>query len=628
MHMDLNIYTWSLIAICQLAFLPGFLLCRLLKIQGIAPNIVFSFALSLFSNYLFALILTYLGLYSRSVFSLIVILELLLLLLLVRNVRLLDNLRDELALWKDFFRTHAREPISMLLFAGMLYFCFIAWAGFFSNTRNVLDSYDTVYTYFPWAQYWAAYGETPAVGHYPQFMPLNWSVLLLFTGEHRVEFPIKMLTPLFSCTLLLWILDMGVRLKRHLYFLLGILFYALYMRTISQSVSMLSVLSHPISQLPVDQACVFFLCLWVLLFLSLREKKQEANIWPFLYIACAACVAHAATKRVGLFSLPLFFFWLFWLRQKLHLRGKKSLAKIFILSFAVLALVFVSYLLTEETIFLTYQKAQYTQYTLERLWPALQKLLDLHGYVILSLLLLFSFLAVFVHKESSFIFFLYALPLWLVIAVFFEGYIRYTPSITSMLAFNASIGLAYLSRKFCLRETRITAQLSRRLDLLFSIPKIKTWLLVCLIVLSIFYRGSRYTDEALLKEQNTKRFYVGKMTANVILSLLNAEAAKKGKVYTIVTDVLLTNFASDFSHLKILSTNITHGRLFREHIRMSAGDPLQIYTKATHMLCTDLAGIQYSVHAKFFGCSSEAKRRKWKLSLHDPNKWLLYLPPP
>jgi len=64
-------------SVFQMIFLPGFLVLKPLKIDGIIRFTIFSFALSLIINYCMVFLLTVLGLYTRAMVSIIFVIEML-----------------------------------------------------------------------------------------------------------------------------------------------------------------------------------------------------------------------------------------------------------------------------------------------------------------------------------------------------------------------------------------------------------------------------------------------------------------------------------------------------------------------------------------------------------------------
>jgi hypothetical protein len=217
----------GLCSIFQMIFLPGFLVLKPLKIDGIIRFTIFSFALSLIINYCMVFLLTVLGLYTRTIVFIIFVIEMLVFIKMIYPLlnQPIITLTANSTLLKSFLTNKSHEIkgnpyalITLILKTGIMVFAAITilWYAkqFFASIGQIFNDWDTVVSWNNQALVWAdnIFPRTGTGGRYPQLLPVNWSLTYVFT-DSKVQFFAKPIMPLFSFYILLLMLDLAIRRK-------------------------------------------------------------------------------------------------------------------------------------------------------------------------------------------------------------------------------------------------------------------------------------------------------------------------------------------------------------------------------------------------------------------------------
>lgn len=202
---------WFGIALAQVLVLPGHLLTRLLRLDEDGPlaTALRTVAFSLVSNYFLAFGLVLLGAHSRPVWLAIVALEAAAGAWLLRRAgprgpRLSAQLSRYLAEGPDH-----RPWLLIAALASIAYLASVVPDSF----GSVFQRWDAVLSWNRWANDWAD-GVLPVLtAHYPQLLPLDWSIFYVLQGEFLQFLPHGMMA-LFPLGITIGLLDLGLRERR------------------------------------------------------------------------------------------------------------------------------------------------------------------------------------------------------------------------------------------------------------------------------------------------------------------------------------------------------------------------------------------------------------------------------
>ncbi len=286
---------FAVVSFFQLVFIPGYILFKFLRIRGNTPIkvILYSFAFSLFINYLIVYHLTLARLYTPVSAYIILAAELALIIFLAIKGRL----RIERSLHLEIpsgFRGLVQNaiPVSILLIlVGSLYL-------FFSNLGSIFTHWDAVFSWNRWAIDWYL-NDIPGLTYlYPQLIPANWSLSYILMQDHTLQFAAKSIMPLFAISILFSFYDLYLK-KRNPVYILSILFFS----------ALCLIYSLPyIDSGYVDFAVAFFSVLAFHAILRSDPDDPGSNNIVVLLFATAA----AATKQAGLIILVFSVIWLVW----------------------------------------------------------------------------------------------------------------------------------------------------------------------------------------------------------------------------------------------------------------------------------------------------------------------------
>jgi len=210
-----------------MVFLPGFLLCRILRLdRGAIRTCLSAFALSLILNHFGVVLLTSVSLYTRSVVLAIVLAEMGFLVWFVRKdllnpiTDLFKADRENLRLFRREWEVGASWAEKALLF---VVFALSIWvvayhSGFVLTTvGKSFSQWDALMSWNRWAIDWAA-NRTPYMTYrYPQLLPTNWSVVYVLAGSSDLWMFPRWLMPLFPLALLFGLVDLGLRTRGRAY---------------------------------------------------------------------------------------------------------------------------------------------------------------------------------------------------------------------------------------------------------------------------------------------------------------------------------------------------------------------------------------------------------------------------
>jgi hypothetical protein len=293
---------WSAIALAQVAFLPGYLVTRWLRLDdGFVKTWVSSFGISLVVNYHLTLLLTFARLYERTALCAIIALEILALSRALRapSARTRGEtagspLTRFLCPERDGAVTTVSKRRLVLLFVGVapiLYFTTFLPGAF----TTIFSGYDALVSWNRWAMDWTN-GRFPAwTMHYPQLIPANWSMLYGIVGN-ELQFLPKGLSVFFPATTVLMLVDLGLRKTRTEYMLAAALTGVL----MSESGGM--YIASGYADLPIA-----FFALAPIYLLSCAEGERDGSRVRAHIAAATICVVGCGlTKQAGFYLAAVF----------------------------------------------------------------------------------------------------------------------------------------------------------------------------------------------------------------------------------------------------------------------------------------------------------------------------------
>jgi len=313
---------FAVVSFFQLTFIPGFILFKFLRIKDNTPIkvILYSFAFSLFINYLIVYHLTLIGLYTPVSAYIILAAELIMIIYLAIKGRLKIERSLHLKI-PSGFKGLAQNiiPVSILLIlAGSLYF-------FFSNLGNVFTHWDAVFSWNRWAIDWYLNDIPGLTNLYPQLIPANWSLSYVLMQDNTLQFAAKSIMPLFPILILFAFYDLYLK-KKNLTYILSVLFFS----------ALCLLYSFPyIDSGYVDFAVAFLSMAAFYAILRSGPDYSDADKLAVLLFATAAAV----TKQAGFIILIFSVIWLAWLmiKNRKTMNTRKIFSEISIIILIILA---------------------------------------------------------------------------------------------------------------------------------------------------------------------------------------------------------------------------------------------------------------------------------------------------
>jgi len=324
---------FSVIALVQVAFLPGYLIARWLRLDdGLAKTWTISFGLSLIANYHITLVLTLLGIQTRSWLCALIALEIFALFRLQRSRPTRRPAEPAAARVTRFLipegsaDPHTISSGRLLLL--LLGFGALAWiAGFLPAAfTSIFEGYDALVSWNRWALDWMN-GQLPVwTMRYPQLLPANWAMLYTLAGA-PLQFLPKGLSVLFPLTTVGMFVDAGLRRSRPEYLLAAALTAVLMSFLDGQYIA------SGYADLPV----AFFALAPFYLLVIADDRDDPSRAHAVIAVATAFVIGCALTKQAGLYLAAIYPFLLYAFVRK-HMPGIDSAARLRILAGVVAAL--------------------------------------------------------------------------------------------------------------------------------------------------------------------------------------------------------------------------------------------------------------------------------------------------
>jgi len=291
-------------SLLQAAFLPGFLVLRLLGLCGrcsTSGTLVLAFGLSLIFNHFLVWTLVTFGLFIQSVVLAIFGLEMLLFLLVLGPALMgyydLSASKYRLYTWlAEFFRQEStpQRIVDWIAVVLALFFCLFYLRLFGQSLKVPFQEWDVVNVWTKWADVWFS-GEVPLARSYPQLIPMNWAISYAFVGSDLMQVFPKMLMGMFPVYILLTIVFLARATKEsgYSYALVG-------------SAILLNQYSWFLTSGHVDIPVAFFGLLSVSCLVAARSNHYAAQWEKFLLLGGIFAAGAALTKQSGFFIVLLY----------------------------------------------------------------------------------------------------------------------------------------------------------------------------------------------------------------------------------------------------------------------------------------------------------------------------------
>lgn len=170
------------LSLIQVTFLPGFILYYFFFTDKSAlRTLIFSLGLSMIFNHVYVFIFTFAGISFPFAHFSVLIIEILIFTFIIIKV---DQTEREF-----IGKTFLLSLVSL--------FIILAIHLFIQRQISIMDVTDAVFSWNRWAKEWYNNGFPTRVFHYPQLIPVNWSIIYQYIGNSFVEVFSKSLMPLF-----------------------------------------------------------------------------------------------------------------------------------------------------------------------------------------------------------------------------------------------------------------------------------------------------------------------------------------------------------------------------------------------------------------------------------------------
>jgi hypothetical protein len=341
--------TLGILAVLQITALSGLVIYKLINVQGnLFDRVLTVFGLSLIFNYCLIFLLSAVGIYTRSVFTVFVLGELIALIWLYRNDlsmsfdKFVTTTRDHVNYILDFFIPKRRDHdgVTILYFAWLVLILLLAvrsliWAAnvFFDNAGTVFSAWDAVVSWNRWATEWAA-GQIPTGSHfYPQLIPANWSITYILQGDATLQFFAKSIMPLFGLLMFVGLMNLGIATGQSHFFIAMVLLMPL----------LKNFLGDGVSNGYVDIAVAFLGFMAIYFLIKSQRALEIEERYRSLLMGAVFAAGAAVTKQPGVY-IALCYPVLAWL----ILRSSdwslwKERAKDFLLRFGLIYLIWISW---------------------------------------------------------------------------------------------------------------------------------------------------------------------------------------------------------------------------------------------------------------------------------------------
>lgn len=203
-------FALGVLGVLQVAWLPGWCVVRMARLDRFGPPLVLAFGLSHLFNYLLAQMLQPVGLYTRGPLLLVIAAE-------IAAAAWLGR-----AAWHRPVAAYGADAVAFLrraaalgeggwtrrVLLGLVAACLVVyWLAWVSELGRVFRGWDDVNAWNRWAVEWATGRFGAERGFYPHLLPVNWSVTYVLIGDASIEMFAKSIAAIYvplTLHLLLW----------------------------------------------------------------------------------------------------------------------------------------------------------------------------------------------------------------------------------------------------------------------------------------------------------------------------------------------------------------------------------------------------------------------------------------
>jgi hypothetical protein len=571
----------AVLSFFQMTVIPGFLVLSCLRLtpQSKLQALLYTFALSLLTNYLLVFPLAAAGIYRPVIIYIILSIEILLLLYyFTKHNRIVLDLKDYHTRFITFWGT--KPFFYKLLFVLSMVMMGIFFYFFLSRLKEVFYHNDPVLVWNRFTLDWFHNHLPVYTERYPQLIPTNWSIAYIIMQNSDIQFIPRNIMAFFPIGTTALFLDLALRKKRSIY-LLALLFYG----------AIIIYLYRPdfIVEGYVDIAVSFFAFLSFYA-LESADKEDVFDIKRCLLSVVFASAA-AVTKHVGLYILFYILAWNLWIIYKNKtLPGKKIIKVLSAMVLLTVIIVGPWYIYKEIQIASGIEKSELPKLTQKehpnrptfgsRVMYGFNRIANardiphveffIYGALLLMLLSLF-------HKRIRYITLFIVFPFTLIWASLFSYDYRNLTLAFPFMALSMAYGFHLLAKKFIPRwgKRPLESKLAETWQNL-HLPKYNISILPLagvIIALLVLLNFTIFKKELIIKNQLTQLRHIGDIRLNEKLYQYYQENGFAGRVfsrypYFRYLPVLRDYWAAERQDYGVYYFLDTFGRPGRESVRL------------------------------------------------------------
>ena len=430
----------GILSLFQITIIPGLILLKLLKIKtgSIIQSFLYSFGLSLYSNYLFVCILTYLKLYiATNVYILFCIEIMLIIYLMIRgdiSFVFKKTINDYYIQLKKFVNNQTPLYRFIFLSSCLLILFFISFIPI--NARTIFYFNDVINYWNRLALVWASNNFPTDTSHYPQLFTTNISLNYVIMNNTVLPFFIKAFMPLFPIGILLMFFDLAQK-KRPFLHLTGLLIYACIL-----------ILFYPVLYILDVNADIIISFLSFLTFYTIIKNGEFKFDAKAILLVIIFSSSAADTKLVGLYILGVAILWIsFVIHRNRKSISKQDIAKTILYISIILTGNLFWYIIKPASMYAGFNQSQFLPASyIDRVIQGTNMLLYSFGSLLSIFLLSTLIFSLFVKEIRYLVLIMIIIPLFFWVFFFCYDYRNLSISIP-FIAYASSFGLKYFYDK-------------------------------------------------------------------------------------------------------------------------------------------------------------------------------------
>lgn len=295
----------AIISGLQICFLPGYILYRLLvkKIEKIdlLQSFIFSFALSLITNYLIVSTLVFFNFYTKNILLIVFFIEMAIFIILCLIDRKLfsnseiskkTNLLAEGLIDFIKFEKNITYYIRISFFIFVILIIIKILIIFEKNLGSIFDKWDAIISWNRWAVDFFNNRFPTSTWHYPQLLPANWSISYVIMG-YPFQYVAKAIMPLFLLFMIIFSFIKGVKDKSIIFLSAAVFMYLAFSR-------------FAWTDGYVDIPVAFFCLLSIYCLLMSEELKNKTDVKRLVILGAIIACGSAVTKQAGIYLVAVY----------------------------------------------------------------------------------------------------------------------------------------------------------------------------------------------------------------------------------------------------------------------------------------------------------------------------------